>query len=217
MVAPVDELPEGVRRPQRQENFDDPALERACRDETRVGEHAQHRCVRGEHLGNELLDAHGRTELREPFQQACSDPTALELVGDGECNLGTSEVAKADVARERDNFVGVRPEQCASLDPVGLEHRLDQPLVERGVTVEPEIKALVRQSAKEPEHRSRVARTRCAQSHGRAVAENDVNRRRSECLGAHVVILRRTPWSPRRIPPAGTLRLSRKETVLAPG
>ena len=95
-------------------------------------------------------------------------------------------IAQADVAAERHDplaaRVGDRPRQRPSLDPVRVEHRIDQPRPRLRVPVEPQVAALVRQLLEEGDHAFLVVAQWRAQAHRGAVAQDDVARRdRHQC------------------------------------
>ncbi len=136
VVAAVDEFLKRRCRGERQAHLDYPSLERTRCDEACIREHPEHRRVRREDLGEELLDARCRSELREALEQSRADPSALEVIGDREGDFGGSDVSKPDVASERDDLVLIRSDESAALGPVGIDHRGDGSFVDRRLAVE---------------------------------------------------------------------------------
>ena len=154
--------------------------------EAGVAEDAEHRVVVVQHLGDELLDAGFRGAGRELLEQSRADPSPLELVADGERDLGGARVAQPHPVRDRDDTAVERPDQRAALLPVRLEHRLDELRPERGKAVEAEIAAALGEVGEEREQRVGVLRGGCPQPQRRAVAEDDVGRLDRRCrYGAH--------------------------------
>ena len=117
----------------------------------------------------------------ELLEQAGAHALALELVGHRERHLGAGGIAQAHVAAERHHALVVRardrPRQRPALDPVGLEHRLDQPRPRLRVPVEAQVAALLRQVLEEGDDAIRVVPQGRAQAHRGAVAQDDVARR----------------------------------------
>ena len=101
-----------------------------------VAEDAEHGVVLVQHLGHELLDLGLGGPGRELLEQSRADPSPLELVTDGERDLGGARVAQPDPVRNGDDPAVERPEQRAALLPVRVEQRLDELRPERGKAVE---------------------------------------------------------------------------------
>ena len=83
-----------VRSIQMQYDLDHTALQRPRRLEARVVEDSQHRGIAGEDFRDELLDTDLRRVLGEPLEQAGTDPSAVELIGDREHNFGAFRIAE---------------------------------------------------------------------------------------------------------------------------
>jgi hypothetical protein len=98
----------------------------------------------------------------------------VKVVGDGERHLSCACVAKAGVARERHDPVVLGSQECAALDPVGIEDRLDKAFVDPRIAVETEVETPVGKPTEEREESVRVRCLRRAQPHRRAIAKNDV-------------------------------------------
>jgi len=105
----------------------------------------------------------------QSLEQTRRDATALEFVGHREGNLGNARIAQADIARKRDDEVVLRADERPALDPIGIEHRLDQACVYARMAVEAEVEAPVGEAAEEVEQRVRIRHSRRTQPHRRAV------------------------------------------------
>ena len=90
------------RRPELEHDLDDAGLDVRARLEAGVVEHAQHRAVLRQHVGDELFDSDGGRVRGEPLEQARPDAAPVQVVGDGERDLGARRIVQADVRRERD-------------------------------------------------------------------------------------------------------------------
>ena len=153
-------------------------FEQAALLEAGVGEDSQHPDVVRHDFSDELVDPDARREWREPFEQTGRDPAALELVGDRKGDLGRAGSAEPHVTRQRDDLVVLRSDERAALDPVGLEHRLDETLVNGRMSVEAKVEAAVGERLEEIEERDCVTLQRRAKPHGRAVPKDDVRHHR---------------------------------------
>ena len=184
VVAAVDALEVAGGRLDRQRHLGDAALVLALDLEARALEDAQHRAVVGQHLREEAADPHLAGLLRELLEQPRADALALQLVGDRERDLGARRVAQPHVAAERDDplarRVGDRARQRAALEPVGIQHRLDEPRRRLREAVEAQVAALVGEVLEERDHARLVVVRGRAQAHRGAVAQYDVALR-----GAH--------------------------------
>ena len=113
--------------------------------EAGILEHPKHGCVVSHHLCHETLDSSRARALGELLEHARADPTPLVLVGHSECDLCGGRVAKARVARERDDalpaVVGKRADERAALDPVRIEEGLDERRPHGRRAVEAEVEA----------------------------------------------------------------------------
>ena len=89
----------------REGDLERPAVELPRHAEARVLEHAHHRGVVAHHLGDEALDAYRRRPAGELFEHAGADAAPLLVVSDRERDFRRCRVAKALVARERDDPV----------------------------------------------------------------------------------------------------------------
>ena len=78
-----------------------------------VVEDSQHRGIAGEDFRDELLDTDLRRVLGEPLEQAGTDPSAVELIGDRERDFGAFRIAETDVRGERDR-PGLPPSSTSS-------------------------------------------------------------------------------------------------------
>lgn len=92
----------GGRRLDRKPDLGLAALTRARDREPGVPEDPEHRRVLLQHVGHERLDPGLRRPGCELFEQARADPAPLELVADGEGDLGRRRVAQPDPIREGD-------------------------------------------------------------------------------------------------------------------
>ena len=183
-----------VGRRDREPDLELAALAGARDREACVTEDAEHRVVVVQHLGHELLDPGPGRPGRELLEQARADPAPLELVADGERDLGGARVAQPDPVRDGHDAAVERPEQRAALLPVRLEHRLDELRSERGEAVEAEVAAVLRQVGEELEQRVGILRGGRSQPERRAVAEDDVGRVDLDGRRAHAA----AACSPRR-------------------
>ena len=178
MVALVHGLLVGRGLGDREPHLDLAPLERAPDLEPRVLEHRQHRPVLRHHDGDEALDPGGARQRRELLEQARPDSAALEVVGDGERDLGRVGLAQPRVAREGDDAllarVAERPEQRADVGPVRLDPRLDEPAPQLREAVEAQVAAPLGEAGEELEQRVGVRGVRRAQAQGAAVPEDDV-------------------------------------------
>ena len=121
LVAPLDHC--RARSIQMQYDLDHTALQRPRRLEARVVEDSQHRGIAGEDFRDELLDTDLRRVLGEPLEQAGTDPSAVELIGDRERDFGAFRIAETDVRGERD-----RPEAPAVVDELADERAVARPV-----------------------------------------------------------------------------------------
>ena len=115
----------------------------------------EHRPVAGEHLGDEALDPVRRGAAASCSSRRVPMPAALQLVGDGERDLGADRIAQPDVARERDDaaVVAERADQRPALVPV----RVDEGLDELRRHAQRAVEALVDALRREPRRRTRRA------------------------------------------------------------
>jgi hypothetical protein len=88
----------------------------------------------------------------------------LLLVGDDERHLGRVRIAQPRVARERDDAVSERADERPGLDPVRVDERLDEPLVDATRAVEPEVEAAVGEAGEEGDERGAVRLRRRTQA-----------------------------------------------------
>ena len=106
----------------------------------------------------------------------------MKVIGDYEGHLGSVALAQAVVAAQRDDLFAFRArargDQRALLEPVAVDHSLEQRGVDRGGAVEALGVALGREIAKELDDLIDIFRQRGSQSDGTAVAEDDVGRAR---------------------------------------
>ena len=179
VVALVDARLVAHRRRDRELDLDDAAVERPRRDEADVLEYGQHGPVLGEHLGDERLDPVSGGADGQLFQQAGSDPLALEVVCDSESGLGGVRVAQADVVAHGDDalaaFVPHHPDQGALFRPVRLDERAHEALAGKGEPVEAEEPATDGKIGEEVDERGDIVVRRGPQAERRAVTEDDVD------------------------------------------
>jgi hypothetical protein len=146
--------------------------------EARLGEDTQHGRVLGQDLGDEALDALIGRERGEPLEHAGADPAPLKRIRDDECDLGSRGISQAGVAGQSDHalhaVVRERAEQRSTIDPVGIEERLDDWRTNGSYAVESEVEALLREAREEAEQRNLVRCTRRPKAKRRPVAEDDV-------------------------------------------
>ena len=179
MVALVDRSPVRRRGRDRETHLGRSALETARDVEACVLEHPQHRRVVRHHLGDEGGNPCHRRRLGELLEQPGPDPLALELVGDGERDLGAGVVSKPNEVRQRDDplrlaVLGQSAHKRPALVPVGLDERLDRGRGERGKAVEAPVDAALGQTAEELDQSVHVRLVRRAQPQRAAVAQNDI-------------------------------------------
>ena len=134
------------------------------------------------HFGEELLDADAGGKRGKTLEQPRRYAAPLVLVGHCEGNFGGVRIAQAHIARQRDDDIVLRADERAPFDPVGFEHGVDKALVHARMSVEAEIEAPVRQPAEEVEQRLAIRRSGRAESHRRAVAEDDVRHGLCSCI-----------------------------------
>src|SRR5581483_4079329 len=156
-------------------HFHDTAFEPAVHLEPGVAEDTQHRAVLREHLGDELLDAGVGSVHRQTLEQAHPDATTLQLVTDGERDLGAPRVAQLHVARQRGDLAGCAlGEERQALRPRAVDVRIDGAQIDGRRTLESQVTALRRQAVEELDERTRVGGHGGPQSERRAVAEDHV-------------------------------------------
>ena len=102
MVALVAPALEVAAVAEREQHLDDAVLKYPRRREPRVVEHAQHRGVLREDLGDESLNSSGRRVDREALEQPRRDPAAVQTIGDGERDFGARRIAQTHVGGKRD-------------------------------------------------------------------------------------------------------------------
>ena len=173
-----------------QDNLDHAVLELARHVEPCVVEDTQHRAVLRKHLRDELLDPDGGRVRREPLEQPRAGATALEVVGDRECDLGTARVVQLHVRGERDRAqrsarAGELTEKRAARSPVAHDGACDGVLVDPGGAVEAEIAARRGEVAEEGDQLGLVGGRRRAKAERRAVPEDDVFGQGCVCGGCH--------------------------------
>ena len=160
-------------------DLDDAADVAAANLEAGVAEHAQHRCVLGQDLGDEPVDA-GVTRVRgQPLEQTARDAPALELVGDDEGDLGTRRIPEPNPRPQADHAHGaVAVDQFAdqrqALVAVAAQERPDQVRVDADRALEAQVAALRRQALEEVEQRPFVGGGGRSQAQRRAVPQDDV-------------------------------------------
>ncbi len=156
------------------------ALERSRDLESDPLEDADHCRVVGHHLADESFDSARACKRGESFQHPRRDPSPLIVVGDGEGDFRAPRIAQPHVVRERHDAVlavlGHRGEERSALDPIGLEHRLDEVRVHPRSPVESEVQAARGQSLEEADEPVAIGLARLAQAKGAPVAEDDVDR-----------------------------------------
>jgi hypothetical protein len=123
------------------------------------------------------------------LEQSRRDPASLQVVRDRKGHFGRARIAQPHVVRDRDDALALEADQRATLDPVRVEHRLDDSRVDRGMTVEAPVEALVGQAAEELQESRRILRMRRPQAHGRAVAEHDIGVLGDRDTGRHLRIV----------------------------
>ena len=184
VIAAVDALEVAGGRLDRHRDLGDAALVLALDREARALEDAEHRAVVGQHLREEAAHPHVPGLPRELLEQPRADALALQLVGDRERDLGAGRVAQPYVAAERDDplprLVGDRARQRAALEPVGIQHRLDEPRRRLREAVEAQVAALVGEVLEERDHARLVVAHGRPEAHRGAVAQDDIALR-----GAH--------------------------------
>jgi hypothetical protein len=167
------------RSPRSERHLDLAAVERPRDVEADPFEDADHGGVVGEHLADEPIDPVRRCGGGEPLEQPRRDPSTLERVGDGEGDLGRPRIAQAYVVGERDDPILAvlrnRTDQRPALRPVGVEHRLHEVLVHRGVAMEAEVEATRRALLEEAQERSPILLRRRTQPQRAPVAQDDVD------------------------------------------
>ena len=109
--------------------------------------------VLGEDLRNESIDPRSAGVRGEPLEQTARDPAVLELVGDGEGDLGARRVAQPNPGPEPDHALGAvgvdqLADQRQALVAVTAEKRRDQVGVDTDSTLKTQVAALRRQSAR---------------------------------------------------------------------
>jgi hypothetical protein len=170
VIAPVDLVQVSRGRVESQAHLGHAALPLACQLEARLLEHAEHRPVAAQHLGDEDFDADLGRLARELLQQAGAHALALQLVRNRERHLRATGIAQADVAPERhDPLTGpVRDGagERAALQPVRIEHGLDERRSDVRTPVEAKVAALI---GKPLEERDQPLLVR---ARGRAVASS---------------------------------------------
>ncbi len=83
-------------------DLDHTVLQRAAALEAGVVEDAEHRAVLRQHLGNELGEPGRGGVRRQPLEQPSADPTAMQIIGDGERDLRAARIMKLNIGGERD-------------------------------------------------------------------------------------------------------------------
>ena len=157
MVALGEALLEPLGTPDRERDLDLPTRELAGQLEAERLEDAEHPPVVGQHESDEPLDAVMGRPLGELLDEARAHAAALERIRHRERRLGRGGIAEPRVVRKRDDplrpVLDERTEQRAALDPVRLEHLLDDLGPERRKPVEAHVEALLGEGSEEVEDR----------------------------------------------------------------
>ena len=145
-----------------------PPLELARDLEAGVGEDGEHRGVLGQHLGDEALDPGLGRARGELLEQARADPAALQLVGDGEGDLGRRAGragARSSRAR-RSRAVPRRRRRARRARASRARERLDEPAADAAEAVEAQVEAAVGEAREERRRarRASAARGGCRRS-----------------------------------------------------
>ena len=180
VVALLDAELVALGRSEVERHLDDAPFQLARELEAGALEDAEHRPVLRQHLGDEPLDPHRGRARGELLEQARPDAAPLVGVRDRERHLRDGGIAQAHVVGDGDHslvpvLVRQRAQERATLDPVRLEHRLDELRAEARQAVEPESQALLRQRPEEAEQRLGVLAPGRPQPEGAAVAQDDVD------------------------------------------
>ena len=178
MVAFVNAGAVAVGGSDREADLDLTAAELTCDVEAGVSEDAEHGSVLRQDLGDETLDADCAGARRQLLQEARANAASLQLVGDGEGDLGDGRVTQTGKLGEGDDARGgsVADDGDERVSVLRLrEQVLDQRPVDARTAVEARVQALRGQLAEEGEECVAVWRLWLAQSQRRAVAEDDVD------------------------------------------
>ena len=162
----------------------------------------------GSTYGDEALDPDLGRARRELLEQPGADAAALMLVGDGEGRLGELGVAQADVVRDGDDSLAVlvdeRAQEHATLLPVRLDERLDEPRAQLREAVVAQVEAPLRQRAEEGQQGVGIVAAGRAKPQRAAVAEDDVGVLRRD---HHATLDRASPSRRSRSSPRATMAI----------
>jgi len=118
---------ERARSVELQGEMDDAALVLALQSETAVFQHAQHRSIIWQHIGEELAQPGRTRQTRKMAQHGAGYSLPLEFIDDRECKLGCA-ATNDDVTRARqDDFASTFALDCDEghlIDEVDLDERL---------------------------------------------------------------------------------------------
>ena len=183
MVALFHACAKALRLSDREPHLDLSSAERARLLEARIPEDVEHRCVLGEHIGDELLDSGLGGLRRELFEQPGRCASPLEVIRDREGDLSHRRVAQARVFREGDDpfasgCICEHADECAAVRPIVTEVMLDNRRVHCSHAVEAQIAAVLREPTEERHEGARIAAHGRPQPQRRAVAEDYVHRNR---------------------------------------
>ena len=121
--------------------------------EAAQGKHLERLHVVGLDQGDEAANADRRGSRDKLIEDLRTETVTLKVIGDDEGDLGSVALAQAVVAAESDDLFALRSrasgDQRALLEPVAVDHSLEQRGVDRGGAVEALRVALGREVAKE--------------------------------------------------------------------
>jgi hypothetical protein len=182
VVALVDPGAVGRARRDLELELDRSLLEPPDDVETCVRKDPQHGQVLGQDDGDEPLDAADGREGGQLLEEPRPDPPPLELVCHRERDFGLGGITKPVVRRDRhDALASVRsqrPDQSATVRPVGLEGSVDEARRNFRHPVEAEMDALGREALEERQDLRAVRGHRGTETERAPVSEDHVERLR---------------------------------------
>ena len=106
----------------------DARSQRSAALEATVREYLEHLAVLAEHVGFKLADSVRIGDETQMLQQQRADAVALELVANGERDLGAMRIGAADVTADADEALAAVLGQGRGQTDVILEIQIGQPL-----------------------------------------------------------------------------------------